>query len=242
MDFIKEWLNSGRNYAEGVKIYLTYGKEQKFINLFNEPIQTAFKEKKLAEVLTQLYKGNAKAVTVKATTTTKYLTGHKTWPEDTSDAILTALRNQWRPLYGERSSLQARLHDVALAGNTDSVKRQEAAQMAGRIIQLSKEISDIYATRSYYQQHGQLPQKQVEASPFGDAAKAYIAKKNAERYLREYTSKLKSTRGTTKQRIKWVQAIERHTKYLKQANNYLNRPENEGTPVPKNVTTLPSEG
>lgn len=238
MEAIKDWLNGNRHYATGVALYLQYGKDVKLRNLFNEPIKTAFKEKKLVEVLLQLYSGTVKAVAVKQTTTEKYLTTHKTWQPGT-DAILNALREQWRPLYGLRSNLKARIHDVALAGNTDTVKRQEAAQMAAEIISISKQINKIYAKKSYYEQHGKLPLEPVETDGIGDAATAYLLKKNAERYLRRLHNFMAGTSNAKKppnpkQHEKWLLQYRKWEKELLKANIFLNRPHEEGLPGYKN--------
>src|SRR4051812_22511180 len=53
MDEIRAWLNSNRPYETGAQLYRTYGKDPLLLRLFNDPY-SAYKEKKLAEVLQAL--------------------------------------------------------------------------------------------------------------------------------------------------------------------------------------------
>jgi len=174
--------------------------------------------------------GNEEAVEVTTDSRQTYFSSAKTWPSDDSNEVLTMLREQWRPKYGEMTNLQARIHDIAEAGNTDPNKRLEACQMAAKIIRLDKEIRKLYADKDYYLKNGTLPVKPIEIQVIGPIELVWARKQNLQRYLRDLAGKLKRESISDVKRNKWLPKWESHVAELKELNNRLERPENEGIP------------
>jgi len=201
---LRAWLNGDRNYAAGIQLYLKHGTDARLRNCFLEPIPTDFKKKLLLQTLTDLYRGTAAAVVKKETTTTIYLNGARNWPADTSDEIVTNLREQWRPLYGE---------------------------MAARIVELDKKIREIYADKSFYEKNQRLPdQRAATPEVIGPIEKVFARAEALKRYLRDLKKKLDRSEISDIKRNKWVVKWEEYCSELRQLNNRLQKPENEGIP------------
>lgn len=225
---IREWLNSDRNYGAGVILALRYSTDPKIINCFKEQIQTDFKRKKLVEVLTELYKDQPKQQAVVKPQAD--IIQAKAWPADNKNEVLASLREQWRPLYGEMSNLQARIHDVALAGNHDPSKEMEAYQMAESIMRLNGQINEIYAKKEYFLKHGKLPDPVVTVKADVSPDQAFMRKKTVERYLRDLANKLKRSELSDLKRNKWIPKWDNLCEEIRQLNQKLNRPSDEGIP------------
>jgi len=231
LEDLREWLNGSRNYAAGVQIYLKHGKDARLRNCFLEQIESDFKKTLLLKTITDLYRGNTKAIEQKENTTTIYLNGAKSWPADNQDEIVINLREQWRPLYGEMSSLQARIHDVALQGKTDINKKLEACQMAARIVLLDKKIRDIYSNKSFYEKNKRLPDQQLATiEVIGPIEKVFARAETLKRYLRDLKKKLTRAEISDIKKNKWVPKWDAYCNELRQLNNRLQKPENEGIP------------
>lgn len=227
-DAIRHWLNGSRSYHEGVKLLLQYSTDQRLINCFKEPIETDFKRKRLAATLQELYEQHpAEKVKIAAPVQPP---ADKTWPVDNSNDVLASLREQWRPLYGEMTNLQARIHDVALQGQHDSAKAMEAHQMAEKIVQLTSSINEIYYQKTYFEKYGKLPEVEKAPAPEISPDQAFMRKKTVERYLRDLAKKLKRTELSDVKRNKWYPKWDTLTDELRSLNKILNRAENEGIP------------
>lgn len=213
MDVIREWLNSSRNYNAGATLYLKHGKDEKLKRIFREPASD-FKKQKLAEALRSLLNNQehaaAKQEEQKATTIQRERLAEKRWPKE-RDTTLEALHQQWRIKFLEMTSLQSRIYDVALAGQTDSAKKQEAGQMAHRILDLDDECDDLYRQRDHYIKHNRLPEEPKPMDLVVDVKKIPLALANCQRYIRDYKNKLLKEPGNVKaaaqlQKYQWAAA------------------------------------
>jgi hypothetical protein len=228
---ISNWLSGSRNYAVGVQLYLKSGKDPLLLNLFREPIETEFKHKKLASSLQSLLNGTEKAIVQQKTSTAKYLGNHNNWPPESSDEILTALREQWRPLYGKLTNLQARIHDIALSGKKSATKQMQACQMAGEIIDLDEQIRSIYSKKDYYLKHHKLPDEPFTVPiQIGDDKIAWSRRENLKRYLRTLANQLSRHKISDAKRPKWLQKWNDHVAEIRELNKRFKRPDNEGIP------------
>jgi len=232
MEPIVSWLNSSRSYQEGVNLYLKYGTDRLLRNCFMEPIETDFKRKKLVEALRGLLETTREEKQIVKKAETVIVSTGKQWPDDPDD-ILTSLRERWRPLYGEMTMLQGRLHEVANQGQRVKEKKEEARQMAGRILELQDEINGIYAEKEYYQQHGSLPVPVKTVEENISLEEAYRKKQNNERYLRDLAGKLSRTALTDHKRTKWLAKWDTLATQLRELNKKLNRAIDEGIPERK---------
>lgn len=211
VEILKHWLNSSRDYDTGVRLYLEYGDNDAFKDLFASEGQSAFKEQKLQSLLTDLYRNYQ---TPDASATKKPLppvepaTSHKRWPaQPITDPVILALWKKWRPMFSEMQSLQHRIYEVALAGQTDPNKSYEAGQMAFRIKDLEDDVQEIYSQRDFYIEHNQLPDapKQPDEE-IVDPIRWAIELKNNERYVRDYRLKLGKD-PDNKNAVKWAAAL-----------------------------------
>jgi hypothetical protein len=203
MDDIRKWFNTRKNYQEGVKLYLKYGKDPILTRLFTEEAQSSFKETKLASSLNDILLSSKSPVKPDAKQSplankpklqqSDKIARNK-WPEQ-CDEILSTLKHRWRELYGEMINLQARLGDLARGGATDPNKREEAGRMALRILDLDESCDEIYEKKEYYQEHGKLP---IETSPIEislDPALWYKRLQNHQRYCRQFRKDLEKEPG-----------------------------------------------
>jgi hypothetical protein len=105
------------------------------------------------------------------------------------DSNEQALFERWKPLHAEMLDLQARLEDVARAGQSDATKKVEAGRMALRIIALDKQCDQIYTERDHYLKTGKLMEDGYNDKPLDipvDPVKWPLRLQNHQRYLREY--------------------------------------------------------
>jgi len=125
----------------------------------------------------------------------------KGWPAE-MDAAIQGLYDQWLPMFKERKDLQARILDVALAGEADPEKEEEAGAMAHQIVALRKECQKIYRTRDYYLEHKKLPEEAPLPNLVTDPKKHPKSLANHQRYLRDYKAKFaKATTDEERQRL-----------------------------------------
>lgn len=215
MEAIKAWLNNRPDYLSGVGLYFQHGKDPLLKRLFLEA-HSPFKEGKLRDALQAIYAAykNPVSETAKAKETVKRspFNQYKHWPaQPIEDAVLLAIWQQWRPLYGEMKNLQHRIYDVALAGMTDPNKALEAGQMTFRILDLDDQIESIYAKRNFYYEHKRLPEETPAEQPeeVVDPINWKLLLDNYMKYVRDYKMKLKKTPGH-KNADKWAMKLKEY--------------------------------
>lgn len=187
MDDVRKWLNSSRNYVDGVKLLLAYSTDTKLKRLFTIEGETEFKRKKLLEILQQCLKpqpGAKVSVPAPAVTPKQMFENPSKWPAQ-MDEVLKALHEQWKGVYSERNHLCMKLPDWARTGN-----EAETGRIAHRILDLDDQCDEIYEQRDHYLQHGKLRDDHKPKKVVIDPVKMAVALKNAERYVREYKNKL----------------------------------------------------
>lgn len=221
MDDVKVWLNSPRNYDAGVKLYLQYGHDNLLKALFTREAETAFKRSRLETALKDLYQNHQHPTSPKAALQRQLqkqnpAENFKYWPPyPINDPIVSALYEQWKPLYSEMMNLQARLADVALLAEQDSNKALESCQMVHRILHLDDQCDDIYSKRDYYYQNGALPKLIIEEEVVGDPVRWVTNMRSAERYVRDYKAKLRKDPKNVKYAVKQKEHEEDVAKYRK---------------------------
>lgn len=242
MNEIREWLNSGKNYNAGVKLYNKYGDDPEMKDLFRE-FRTPFKEKKLLELLKGLIDATGiqkKAEEEKQQTLKKEAAARQGWPI-TMDLSLSELHKIWKPLYDEFRSLVSRLYDTALAGKADPYRQIEAGNMAHRILDLRDEIADIYSRRDHYLDHGKFPGEKQSFKPItGGPEKIAERRLTVRRYLTRLKNELAKP-GKPNIRMKQEQQWKQYSEEMRWINQQLKRPEDEGIPT-RNSEAIRSEG
>jgi len=216
---IKTWLNTGRNYTIGVKLYDQYGKDKKLKAVFNEEV-SEFKKKALFEALKKLLSGkhqmDDKVEKTKGEAIEHISLSQSKWPAQ-KDEVLGALQAKWRPLFSEMMNLCSRIYDVAKLGEIDSGQKDAAGRMAHRILDLDDQCDEIYDQRDYYLEHKCLPESEKLMSLVVDPKKIPLALQNAERYIRDYRNRLKinpENVNAANQLKKWEWARDEYKKIL----------------------------
>lgn len=111
------------------------------------------------------------------------------WPP-VMDETLQQLYDEWLPQFVEKKNLQARIYDVALAGEKDPVKKKEAGAMANKILTLRDACRKIYEKRDFYLKNKKLPKEENICDIPDNPLKWPLALQNYQRYLRDYKSKV----------------------------------------------------
>jgi len=192
---IQQWLNSNKNYSEGVRLYQTHGKDKALHKVFAEGCSD-FKKKRLNEALLNLYRGDKKIeIEIKDTkeqVLDRTIKADKRWPDE-RDGVLSALHAKWKPSFAEMMHLCTIIYDVAKAGQKDKGMKKEAGKMVHRILDLDDMCDCIYEERDHYVKHGQLPaDQQLVDDLVMDPKKIPLALQNAQRYVREYKIRVKN--------------------------------------------------
>jgi hypothetical protein len=220
MEEIKNWLNSGGTYSEGVAIFCRHSTDKKLIQLFTTEMVTEFKKQKLKTAMKDLFRSLPAArvdqkpvqqpvsaekqgkmispgagqpvASPKVTKMSQKTPGRWSHPDD-QDTVEKSLFDIWQPLFLEKTNLQSRILDIAKQGTKDPAKKDEAGQMAHRILNLARQIRKIYTQRDEYFATGSVP---VDEKPSArqyaiDPVIAHKEWKNAERYVRTMKNKLK---------------------------------------------------
>lgn len=231
MDAIRNWLNSGRDYHAGVQLYVEHGAHGLLKKLFTAEGFSEFKQQQLEKALagliqtpgievpqdsptipqTQTAPQGQKAAEIAPINTTEadvdlinegnISERRKGW-SNPMDAAEQTLFDKWKPLYSEMLDLQARLEEVARAGQQDPTKKDDAGRMALRIIDLDKQCDKLYAQRDLYLQTGKLMEDGYNDKPLElavDPVKWPLKLQNHQRYLREYKGKRENESDPAKQ-------------------------------------------
>lgn len=211
MKEIIHWLNSSRDYKEGVQLYLQHGTNPVLKKVFGEG-QNEFKAKKLYEALLQLVAedvNSPKKPQESETLDTKIADSQevvqpvkpqespkavikelrKGWPS-VMDETVSALHGEWLQLFSEKKNLQSRIYEIAKAGQQDEAKHREAGAMAHRILDLRDACNTIYSRRDYCLQHGHLPETTKPLELPANPLQYPKALANYERYVRDYKAQL----------------------------------------------------
>jgi hypothetical protein len=212
MDDLRQWLNNGRHYDDGVALLIKYCTDAKLKRLYTTESASDFKKTRLLQELQTIYQGVVdtsvkRAVVIPPTGGTEgggvegvAFTNPTKWPQE-MDEVVKALFEQWKPLFSERNDLCSRLDAIARAGDEN-----KTGKMAHRILDLDDAVDDLYAKRDYYLQHGKLPQAKQPRKMAVDPIKMAVVLKNHERYVREFKRKLK----TNASNVKWAAKLKEH--------------------------------
>jgi hypothetical protein len=209
MDDIRQWLNNGRHYDDGVALLIKYCTDGKLKRLYTTEGASDFKKTRLLQELQTIYagvlplQGEPEGAGGAGGPTTNYqlqTTNPSKWPAE-MDEVVAALFEQWKPLFSERNDLCSRLDAIARAGDEN-----KTGKMAHRILDLDDAVAVIYSQRDYYLQHGQLPQAKQPRKMAVDPIKMAVVLKNHERYVREFKRKLK----TNASNVKWAAKLKEH--------------------------------
>ncbi|MEP7375542.1 MAG: hypothetical protein ABI675_19510 [Chitinophagaceae bacterium] len=158
MELIKKWIAGSRNFYIGVVLYNQFCNDARLKKYF-EGSPDAIKQKKLEEELTALLqKPNSILHTPLVNTELD------TMPEST-DAVLTALRNEWHPLYQRMNYLRHEL-DKYQGNHPDVIATRKP--IAVEILSLEKQCMKIWTRRDHYLDTGGLPEVKPNMEPIPD--------------------------------------------------------------------------
>lgn len=154
MELISKWLAGKRNYHIGVVLYNQFGKDAKLKKYFAghpDPVKQKKMETEL-QLLSQMPKAILQLPVVN--------TDIDVMPESI-DAVLSALRNEWHPLYQRMNYLRHELDRYE--GNTPGVVAKRKT-IAFEVLALEQQCMKVWTRRDHYLEHGQLP----EVKPIND--------------------------------------------------------------------------
>ncbi|WP_187261310.1 hypothetical protein [Pontibacter beigongshangensis] len=150
---IKNWLNSGQDYADGVALYEKYGSSGVRKRMFASG-PSSFNREKLLESLQELVPAEPEPKTAKAPSPRKSAPEHSPKPKENIPAdpkLLEQIMAQLRPLFDERTLAHSQLDSTRI---TDA----DRLQLALRIHELSAQLKKLQQLRAHVLEHGSLPE------------------------------------------------------------------------------------
>jgi hypothetical protein len=176
MLLIDRWLNGKRNFIVGRVLYDVFGNDKGIKDLLRKG-NTAFSGARLLQALQQL---NAKPVTVvhEVAEATMFMP----MPAGTDD-VLIGLENEWKPSYVRMNFLRHKLDEYN--ERNDDEARTACAALCKEILQLEKDVMQVWNKRNYYAEHGKLPFVQdVKDDMPGDPLKLAFYIENIKKNIR----------------------------------------------------------
>jgi len=208
MSAIQSWLSSGKDYIEGIRLYLQHGADNNLKRLFTEEQKTAYKETLLEKAMRDIAIG--KEVVKEKEKKLPAKLSPKSWPAEmaTTD-VLKALREEWMIKYKTMQDLRSQL----LHFPTD----QERGEAAFKILELDAECDIIYEKRDYYNQHGRLPEvRKKEDELIIDPKKMYQRMEVLKRYIRRENKNIEKNPAHSN-------AIDRKQQWINEYNRYAKK-------------------
>lgn len=203
---IKAWINGTRSYGPGVQLYLQYGTDDDLKTFFMGE-KTPFREKKLLEELTLLFRFGANA----APSGNNPVEASDVKTAAPTDESLLRLYNKKIALYREKDLLRSRLESYQ-----SDFERGIAAH---RILQLRREISAIWAAEEYFRTHGRMPEQSAGQVTSERDIKYQITLANGNlRRIRAQLKKDPTNSRYLKGKAKWEAKWEELKQLARQAN------------------------
>ena len=151
---ISEWLNSGRNYYEGLALYEVYGQDALLLRVFRQGHST-YRAGRLLEAMREL-KNFAQRETPAAPAKKEVLVTEIEMPESAVEETKDTYRAEWLPLYIEMNSLRHML----LQAPDD----KERGVMAHKVLALERQCERIWSRRDYMIKNGTELKEEAPAS------------------------------------------------------------------------------
>jgi len=149
---LSKWLAGRNNFFVGSVLYKVFGNDEKLKTLFSSCLQPDDYLKHRLEHELQKLTDKQDAL---LPSPPKVERGWGVRFPESSDPVLSALRNEWLPLYQRMNYLRYELDRYEENTNEQIVIRKP---MAFEILELEQKCMLIWAKRDHYVQHGQLPE------------------------------------------------------------------------------------
>lgn len=207
---LTQWLDGPKDYLEGVRLYLRYGKDDRLKMLFTAEMETDFKRKKLEDAIRNLIKQQPSQAPITPQPVQVILQPDqdKSWTlESCKDDVEKALRESWLKLY---KTMQDKRSQLMLFPTDD-----ERGVAAHEILDLDEEADRLLAMRDHYRQFGFLPSEQA-TSLITDPVMAAKRIVLLERYIRRERQAIRENESN-------FRAVDRLKKYMHEYNLYAER-------------------
>lgn len=183
---IEIWLSGIRNYTAGTILYRQYGTDKDLLHLFDGP-KTQYRLQKLADALQQLINPQQEQQQPAQAIVEPYTP----MPDAPDNDVLTAIKNQWMPLYTEMNYKRHQL-DQYLDDESPAAMKMRA-KLAMEILINEQKCMAAWQQRDYYLKHRQLPGNDITADdePIIDQFKAGKRLQTLQVYIRRYKAKIK---------------------------------------------------
>ncbi len=181
MKIIADWIHGKRSYTYGTILYKKFGSNEALKLLFDKG-KTTYTEAKLLEELKLLCRVDPPAAA-------KSVINFGEMPVDSSDKILSALREEWMPFYTEMNYKRHELDKILYhKKEAFAIKR---GKLAMEILSLEQKCMKIWYKRDFYKEFKKLPGEQEEVAPVVDPLMLVSRYKNVQGYIRKYKMLLK---------------------------------------------------
>lgn len=159
-DILTNWLNGSQNFIVGRAFYKYIGKDERVKELLKKGESPASKNI-LVDAITDIFKLPSLIPQQKHTATDEMPGGQ--------DIVLTALKEEWMPLYQKMNYLRTSLDKYSDSNSEDAIEYR--SPIAFEILDIEKQVMFIWHKRDYYLQHGKLPatqtkEKEIPTDPF----------------------------------------------------------------------------
>ena len=197
MDDIKAWLNSNKDYASGVKLYLKYGANIFLKNVLQQR-ESEHNREKLSEELCKIIEKKVEIPITEEPKVESELTlpslskPFNHYPEAIKELIKTAV-NSWNSL--SKLHRELRLNKRILAGipevRWDYLTKEERCSNALSILKLAEENRQAWQLINLYEQSGCLPEGNINTLP-ETAAELILLRNNTRSNVTKWRNKLTS--------------------------------------------------
>lgn len=152
MQVVQNWLKGNQNFAAGRAIYNVIGDKPE-VKVLLEKGETSFAKSILIDYL-------ASFSIEKLTNVSETVATPEQMP-DSDNPILIAIKNEWTPLYQKMNYLRHSL-DKKFEDENSQEAINYRLPVAKEILELEKQVMQIWEKRDHYLQHGTLPAEQQQ--------------------------------------------------------------------------------
>lgn len=197
MDDIRNWLNSKRDYNEGVQLFLKYNDDELLTRLFTQEGYSEYKFKRLVSSLEGMISRKPADKPPKRQEPVAEQTKPINKWNKKRDEVEESLFLQWRQKYNDMIRLQALVGDLSKIAtrNKDKSKMDEAGRMALKILELDDDCDGIFWRRDFYKENRRLPEDDTPIKIAVDPSLWYKKLHNHQRYVRQFKKRLEKDLG-----------------------------------------------
>jgi hypothetical protein len=205
MLLIDRWLAGRRNFIVGRVLYDVYGNDAGIKALLSKG-NTAFSYSRLVQALESVRVKPVKAVVHEVAEATLFMP----MPQGT-DEVLQGLEREWKPIYMRMNLLRHKLDEYN--DRNDEEARTACGALCKEILQLEKDVMQVWKRRNYYVEHGALPWvNDVDDDMPDDAVKLALYIENIKKNIRRNRQRMSAEGADAKYSQLYVQWKQKYFK------------------------------